>query len=217
MPYFKNNDVNILQIHIPKTGGSSMEKYFSSKYKIVLNNKSLYDMCHENRQKQHNIILKSSMQHMTYRLILKYKKVFNIDFSNIKIITSVRNPYERIISDLFFLQKITINNSEKEVFDIIKLYLLSTNVDNHNLPQYYFITDDKNELIPNIYILHTETLTNDMHNLGYIDFNLHDNINSSNVNYYKYLNIDSINLINDFYHYDFILFNYIKKTSVEIV
>ena len=30
MPYFKNNDVNVLFIHIPKTGGSSMELYFSS-------------------------------------------------------------------------------------------------------------------------------------------------------------------------------------------
>lgn len=39
MPYFNNNDINILFIHIPKTGGTSLENYFSSKFNIPLNNK----------------------------------------------------------------------------------------------------------------------------------------------------------------------------------
>ena len=36
MPYFTKNNTNILFIHIPKTGGSSLEKYFSNKYDIPL-------------------------------------------------------------------------------------------------------------------------------------------------------------------------------------
>ena len=40
MPYFKNNRINLLFIHIPKTGGSSLEKYFNVKYNIPLNYKS---------------------------------------------------------------------------------------------------------------------------------------------------------------------------------
>lgn len=42
MPYFENENINVLFIHIPKTGGTSLEHYFSSKFKIPLNNKSLY-------------------------------------------------------------------------------------------------------------------------------------------------------------------------------
>jgi hypothetical protein len=51
-----------------------------------------------------------------------------------------------------------------------------------------------------------------MHGLGYTDFNRYENVNENkhNINYYSYLNNDSIKLINDFYDYDFILFNYPK-------
>lgn len=66
---------------------------------------------------------------------------------------------------------------------------MSNNYDNHNLPQYSFITDDNKNILPNINILHTERLTNGMKKLGYTDFNLNINKNIFNVNYYDYLNI----------------------------
>lgn len=84
-------------------------------------------------------------------------------------------------------------------------------MDNHNIPQHVFITNDNKELIPNIHILHTKTLTTEMHELGYTDFNNHEHANTEKVDYYDYLNNDSIKLINDFYDDDFRLFNYTKK------
>jgi len=244
MPYFNNNDVNILLIHIPKTGGTSLEHYFSQKFNIPLNTKSLYMQFKKEILTKNNIDINSSLQHLTYQTIFKYNKFFNINYDNITIITIVRNPYERIMSDLFYFKKININSTKDEVFDIIKMYLLLDDVDNHNIPQHVFITNNNKELIPNIHILHRETLTNDIHNLGYTDFNMYlqcKSLNTSkdsnnkttfmhyskettandyvsfhnkNVDYYSYLNNDSIKLINYFYDYDFTLFNYIKKTCV---
>jgi hypothetical protein len=210
MPYYKNNLVNLLFIHIPKTGGSSLELYFSKKYKIRLNNKSLYLCLNKNIKIENNIRINTTLQHMTYQTICKYNYFFNIKFNNLKIISIVRNPYERSISDLFFLKKITINTTPDEIFEILQKYILATNLDNHNIPQYMFITNENKELLNNIHILHTENLVSDMHQLGYTDFNMYENVNSVKINYYNYLNDKSIKLINEFYDYDFTLFNYVK-------
>jgi len=213
MPYFKNKDINLLFIHVPKTGGSSLETYFSSKFNIPLNNKSLFHFIKDKQLLNENIKIKSSLQHITYNQIVKYSKIFNIDFDNIKIITIVRNPYERFVSDLFYFSLITTDSTKEAVFDILHNYLVSDKYDNHNIPQHTFITNDKGEIIENIHILKTESLTNEMKVLGYIDFNIYDNVNINKVNYYNYLNNESIEIINKFYHLDFILFNY-NKISV---
>ena len=210
MPYFKNDSVNLLHIHIPKTGGSSIERYFSDKYQIPLNTSSLYSFLDSNVKINNNIVINSSLQHITYGTICKYQKFFGIDFNNITILTVVRNPYERLVSDLFFLNKITISDTPSRVFEILVDYLKADDLDNHNLPQYSYIINDKRELIPNIKILYTETLNKDMADLGYSDFSYRENANSHMLIYYDYLNTDSINLINTFYNYDFILFGYKK-------
>lgn len=53
-----------------------------------------------------------------------------------------------------------------------------------------------------------------MKNLGYIDFAVYDNQNIYKVNYYDYLNNESIEIINKFYDLDFKLFNYDKILSI---
>lgn len=210
MPYFKNNNINLLFIHIPKTGGSSLEIYFSSKFNIPLSNKSLYLYITDEFLINENIKINSSLQHITYNQIVENYKIFNIVFDNIKIITIVRNPYERIVSDLFYYKLIKTDTLKEEVFDIINKYLVLDIYDNHNIPQYKFITNDKGEIIQNIYILRNESLINDMKNLGYNDFNIFENVNPNKVNYYNYLNNKTIEIINNFYNLDFILFNYDK-------
>ncbi len=208
MPYFKNNEVNILLIHIPKTGGTSVEKYFSNKYNIELNNDFLYLFLTKN-----NIPIdfnKSiSLQHQTYKDIFKFKDFLNVDFNNLKIITIVRNPYERIISDLFFYKYIEVDSTKEYVYSIIIQYLNNNNIDNHNIPQYLFILDENDNLLKNITIFKTEDLTNQMQQNGYPDFNIvFNSTNRNKLNYYDYLNKDSIKLINSYYEKDFTYFDY---------
>jgi hypothetical protein len=210
MPYFHNDNINLLFIHIPKTGGTSLEEYFSTKFNIQLTYESLcnHDLTETTEYcKNNQLDIHSSLQHMTYSTIMKYKDFFKINTNNLKIITTVRNPYERIISDLFFFKKINVSSSKEEVFQIIQQYL-TEHLDNHNIPQHLFVTDENKQLIPTIEILRMETLTNDMSRLGYADFNIFSNKNSNNINYYDYLNNSSIHLINNYYDYDFELFHY---------
>ena len=158
-----------------------------------------------------DIKINIALQHFTYNNIMKYKEALNICDKNLEIITIVRNPYERIISDLFCLYLIKADTPKEKMLDIIRIYLFENeNCDNHNIPQHLFVTNNKKELIENIKILHTETLKKDMINLGYSDFNVKINCNRNKIDYYSYLNNDCIKLINEYYDYDFKLFNYEK-------
>jgi hypothetical protein len=217
MPYFHKPTINLnlLFIHIPKTGGNSLEKYFSQKYDIPL---CLNTLCSPLR----NGFTKNdiSLQHQTLIDIYKEKNFFKINFTpDIKIIAVVRNPYERIISDLFFFQYINKNSSQEEVFTVINNYLLTDVkiLDNHSIPQYKFVTDENGLLIDNIHILKLEQLNSDMYDLGYHDFNFHENKNQENINCFSYLNMNSIYLINKIYEKDFLLFNYKMKFLKNII
>ena len=122
MPYFHKDDINLLLIHIPKTGGSSLEKYFSKKYKIPLNDTSLFTL----RKKFQGV----SYQHQTYNSIMTYfvpKMQGFYKQEDLSILTIVRNPYHRIVSDLFFFNYINKNSnpSQSQVFDAINYKYLN--------------------------------------------------------------------------------------------
>ena len=205
MPYYK--DKNILFIHIPKTGGTSVEQYLKKITKQTLYSKGLYDHILFEKFK-----LKSSLQHLTYKNICKYKNTLEVDFNeDLKIITIVRNPYDRIISDLFYFNLIKEDTSSDDVYKIMKKYIYEDCHDNHNIPQHEFLIDKNNRIVPDINIFKTETLTNDLKEFGFTDFDLNFHQNKLNIkkeNYINYLNNDSIKLINEFYKKDFEFFNY---------
>jgi hypothetical protein len=208
MPYFKNDDINILFIHIPKTGGTSIELYLSNKYNTPLDENSLceYDFLTK-KQKFHDDI-NTSLQHMSYLTIMKHADLFKIDDVNMYTFAVVRNPYDRAISDLFYsYPEINENSSPEEIYELLKLNI-KQNIDGHTTPQYKFITMDDATILKDIHVFHMELLEFEMQNMGHHDFDFKKNCNKISVNYINMINEDSIKLINEYYLLDFKLFNY---------
>jgi len=207
MPYFykEADNLNLLFIHIPKTGGTSFENYMSQKYNIPLNYKSLY------KYKKGE---SSTYQHFPIRYIWSRKDEFGINQKDLRIIAFVRDPYDRTISDLFYNNLINQDTRKEQVANILKKYLASNNTfDNHKIPQYKFLIDDQEEFWPNIEIVRTENLKQGLVELGFDDFNNEDFVNKakldgSNINYSDYLNDDSMKMIETYYANDFEAFNY---------
>ena len=204
MPYIK--PLNLLFIHIPKTGGVSVTKYFFEKFNIkedgkeVLYTKRPYKDPH----------FKVSYGHLRYIDIISNSDKFNLDFENINLMTVVRNPYLRIISDLIFTNKIKTDSTQLFVQNEIEKYLTSNCVfDNHKITQYEMLADRNNNIPKNLIIIRNETLTEDMCKLSYIDFNKYlNNSNNHKIEYMSLLNEKSISLINNYYRKDFETFGY---------
>ena len=198
MPYFKES--NLLFVHIPKTGGTSFEEYMLTKSTIILHSVL------EKNNYPHPEFQNISLQHQTYQTLYKYRDLFKIDFSNnLQKIAFVRNPYERIVSDIFWLKFNDKNASQEDICDTIRYYYLDRDdLDNHNIPQYLFVTDENENIIQDITILKMENLTDELRKYGFTDYEgpIHT------TSYMKYLNRDSIEIINKFYKKDFELFGY---------
>lgn len=207
MPYFKGPDCNILHIHIPKTGGTSVNYYLSDKYNIPLNENSLYT---DDIITKKGFFNNSSLQHLTFQTLYDNKETFKIDWNDpsLQIITVVRNPYERIISDMKWWAMINANYSKEQIYNNIRSYVKLNTIDNHNVPQYKYITYN-NEKNNNINIFHTEELNKNMNNYGFTDFNKRlQTTNNFECDILSLLNFDSIDFINNYYEKDFKMFNY---------
>ena len=128
MPLFRK--ANVLLIHIPKTGGSSIEDYFFSKYREKCTIQNLLVRYEDIKLNGH------SPQHCTYSELYKMSEILDLNFDELEIISCVRNPYHRIISDLFFFNILDHEDTPDIVFQKIKNYLESENeYDNHKRKQ----------------------------------------------------------------------------------
>ena len=220
MPYYP--DKNILFIHIPKTGGSIIEDEI-----LKHTTQTLFSFFavgqHDNALPLGNDILpppfnKISLQHQYYSTLYKYREKLNINFDNIKVFCCIRNPYDRVISDLFFLKLIKKDSSHETIKKaLLNKYLYSDNLDTdgHQHPQYKYITDENEKIIPNIKIFKCEELNNCNDELcEFLDLKV--NVVQENVNkdYSKYLNKEIISIINEFYRKDFEIFGFLYRRGI---
>ncbi len=228
----------LLYIHIPRTGGVSITSYFSRKYGIpelfgmIPRTRSV--TLNDTSKNTSSVLSISAfvkfagfepiqppvrefdrsipLQHQTYLTIRDYSNSLGIPLNRkTRILVSVRNPYDRVISDMFALRYITPSNTPDEVAAIMTAYLTTDTIGNHNIPQSDFITDDKGSLIPGIIIIRLEHIFEDMNKIGYTDFNfwVNRNIYTETIGKYSnYLNQHSRELIEQTYKRDFELFEY---------
>lgn len=197
MPYYP--DISTLFIHIPKTGGTSIERYLKKKSRQTLRQVAPHNVALPAR------LSRISLQHHTYRTIVEFRSVLNVPI-DCCIISAVRNPYDRIVSDLIKLKRITRGSNAAAVYTAMKKHIDNgpVNSDNHTLPQHEFISGDDGKLVQSITLFRTESLTRDLRNYGYKDYVGPPESNS----YCEYFNADSIALINEHYEKDFDLFGY---------
>ena len=137
MPIYTKKNESILFIHIPKCGGSSFSDFLlRNKYEesLSVRGKALKDID----------FWKSSPQHL-HRDILK--KLLNFEKFD-KILTIVREPFERLKSEYYWLLNSGVINEKENIpekwFDDLKENYHSNKYiyDNHIRPQNEFILNE---------------------------------------------------------------------------
>jgi Bacterial protein of unknown function (HtrL_YibB) len=221
MPFFK--DIQTLYLHVPKTGGTSIETFFYNKLNISQKNtENLYGW-YLSKAERIRVPDDRTLQHFTYAEIIgeKYRYYFpeSIKNPNTRILVSVRNPYDRMVSELFWNNHIPLdrrNPTPEKVEAAIRFFLHEdTSVQDHRTPQYNYILDENGMPLKNINVVRCETLTADMHALGHDTFAEHVNANGiySPPQYRELLNAASKKMIEDYYKDDFDYFGYIRDSN----
>jgi len=130
VPYYKKD--NILFLHIPKTGGMSIESTIFENKSTTLNEK----VC-----PKYNVV----QQHLTYKQI---KDTYNkdiFDWENLFVFAFVRNPYTRIISEYSKHWSNSFDSFEHFV-NTIKNDYRNPKYNNHLIPQTEFIYHKNNNV-----------------------------------------------------------------------
>lgn len=224
MPYYRA--IHLFFIHIPKTGGTSIESFLNKfcRYELF----TIAPLHADRPHKRESIVSKNSVlpnefkkisyQHQTYSTIYKHRAKFGINFDGIRMLAVVRNPYHRALSDLFFFGLIDNKSKKDDVFKALRLFIESepSKYDNHNIPQYKFVCDENEDIVPDITILKTETLSQEMNVLGFVYNEPISNKGGAKQNYDSLLGVKSIRLINQVYERDFREFGYptLKNNSL---
>lgn len=151
MPFI--HDHNLLFIHIPKCGGTSIIKKFNIDENCLnscLRHEERFYFCEETGE---DILF--SPQHFTPSIVKRY---YNGFFDLYKKFTIVRNPYTRSISEYLFREKYIKEFDDNDFFIWWEKFLLS-NCD-HLLPQNLYFKD-----IHYDFVLKYESLEKDFNNM----------------------------------------------------
>jgi len=202
---------NILFVHIPKTGGQSIAKFFYEELGYTWNPK--------NKNKEEFLFLTNYdrhlpgpevLVHMTAREYVDLGYVSEYNYNLFFKFSVVRNPYDKFLS-AFKFNKVYEKYSIDEFVDNFPDDTL-TDLYRHFAPQSFYIFDhDNNYLVDKI--LYFENLNEDFEKYIKTPFNLKNNLSKVNKTKYKKKNKISltkkaIEFINNYYEKDFLNLRY---------
>lgn len=196
-------------IHIPKTGGSSIEKFLNLQNKDKLWSTTDF-LISKN--------IKYAFQHLPISLIKTYF-LNTKDFNSYFKFTFVRHPYDRCLSEFFWLANVKAPNNQKRdlssgAFSFWLLTYYNQPRNDHNLNQSDFILDENGNIIVN-FIGKLENINEDLNKIIKI-LNINKPIselgyeNKNNINYNKneYLTKNNKDLIYIRFKKDFEILGY---------
>lgn len=192
----------IIFIHIPKTGGQSIEYYLADRFQLGINFQTLP----ENR----NYLWKGNykghtLQHCFLQEIVELKNIQHLD--EYLVFASIRHPYQRTLSALIFWGLLTEKNKHNLKQILIKFLSDKKKHDLHAVPQYKYLKYN-GEIYKNIKLVRQEHLAQDMQDIGFPDFNERQNLKLQNLDYKSLLTYSVKNIIYQYYRKDFEIFGF---------
>jgi hypothetical protein len=218
----------ILFIHIPKTGGTSVQQYLSQYYDVrMLSTIENYGELYGKIDRSIFKTKRPSPQHRTYQEILSHRELilhhygFDVLGDDVLTFSIVRNPYRRIISELFYNKQTRRDAIRRKRYKLgvgnLVINMINKTVENycandgHLMPQCAFLLCSNMNYYKRINICNTESLEEDLHSLGFTDYQTSSTVKRKKGYSLKtLLDADSIECINTFYKSDFRFFKYKK-------
>lgn len=205
---------NALYVHIPKTGGT-----FITNNVLKMGNKP----GKEKGLGEYNFFGYFNNIEYNHLTSLEIKKIIGDAFNSYYSFAFVRNPFDKVVSEFFYLKKTQNDNigllKNKNFKEFIKdlynkFHLIDTQpqyIINHYIPQYKFVMDKDNEIMVN-FLGKFENFSQDIKkimktlNINVPIIKLNATIHKHYTHYYDK---ETIKMVEEMYKKDLELFNYV--------
>lgn len=201
-----DHKLKFIFVHIPKTGGWSVENYF--------------EVCKKENLWSHNRVMINEIlfapQHITASMLREHKEVKNY-FKDYFKFSFVRNPYDKILSEFFWRNKIKLikpQNYSREYFStwLNEVYMQR---EDHYISQYSYLFGSGETCLVD-YVAKFENFENELNYIkDRLGFKINKKIpviNKNEIAFDKnyYLTVNNKLKISELYKRDFEVFGYSK-------